>query len=93
MASIFFTFSSFLLFFFLALLSSVLSSLSRFASLDATFPVLDDLFFRSASGILSFSDDFLVCDVCLDAGFFEVSSLVVDLDFDPAFAFFSKLFL
>lgn len=91
MASIFF--SSFLLFPFLVLLSSVLSFLSRFASFDATFPVLDDLFFRSAPEILSFSDDFLVCEVCLNAGFFKVSSLVVDLDFDPAFVFFSKLFL
>lgn len=91
MTSIFFEFSSFQSFPFFALLSSVLSSLSRFTSPDATFPVLDDLFFRSAE-ILSFSDDFLVCEDCLDAGFFEVSSLIVDLDFDP-FTFFSKFFL
>lgn len=87
--SIFFELSSFLSFPFLVLFSSVLLSLSRFDSLDATFPVLDDLFFRSA---LSFSDDFLVCEVCLDTGFLEISSLVVDLDFDLVF-FFSKLFL
>lgn len=90
MASTFFELSSFLSVPFLAF-SSVLSSLSRFASPDATFPVLDDLFFRSAE-ILSFSDDFLVCEVCLNAGFFKVSSLVVDFDFDPVF-FFSKFFL
>lgn len=91
-ASIFFDLSSFLSLPFLALPSSIPSFLSRFASLDATFPVLVDLFFRSAE-ILSFSDDFLVCEVCLDAGFFDVSSLVVDFDFDPAFVFLSKLFL
>lgn len=88
MASTFFKLS-FLLFSFLAFSLDLSSTL--FVSPDVTFPVLDDLFFRSVE-ILSFSDDFLVCDACLGAGFFEVSSLIVDFDFDPVF-FFSKLFL
>lgn len=64
-----------------------------FVSLDVTFPVLEDLFFFCSAEILSLSDDFLVCEDCLITGFFEISSLVVDFDFDPAFAFFSLLFL
>lgn len=71
---------------------SLVLSLMRFASPDATFLVLEDVFLCSAK-ILSFSDDFLVCEDCLATCFFWLSSLVVDLNFDPAFAFFSKLFL
>lgn len=83
----FFKLSPFLLFVSFVTFSLVLSSI-RFAS--PVFPVLDDRFFRSVE-TLSFSDDFLVCEDCLDEDFF--SSFVVDFAFDPVFAFFSKFFL
>jgi len=95
-ALVFFEISSFLssVFFSFVAFSLVLSLSERLDSPDATFPVLDDLFFRSTE-TLSFSDDFLVCEACLGTDFLRVVSvsLITDFDLDPVLVFFSKFFL